>query len=426
MSKRIYFRNFKKANFIYPKNCLPLWIKNFLYKNNTSGKYELSEIQTGAEFTLNNTVKRKFNIFDLKGNTFQNGEPTPEAPIPIHNVSGNNTIKIQNKNLFNVVDIKNKYPETLSTETINNILDITANTTVGAQYADYIVKNLDNTKNYTISFKAKKVVKGTSGNSTLRCVLAGSVDETTFTNITNVDQSNPTQGQEYSLFYVLTGYNTYRFRFYNNLATPVTEGEKTQYYEIQLEQGSTATTYVAHQEQNLPFTFAEGQKAMQGTTLQDDGIHQTRKQVIFDGSSDEEWSQASNLNRFIIVFSGYKKGLNLVNYICNYFQSFKQTNAGGVVTEENCINFDSSGNHIRFYISSITTIESWKAWLQEHPVIVEYELAEEEIIPYTATQQAQYNAIKQAKSYNDQTNISQTNDDLPFIIDLQYWKLKEI
>ena len=32
----------------------------------------------------------------------------------------------------------------------------------------------------------------------------------------------------------------------------------------------------------------------------------------------------------------------------------------------------------------------------------------------------QLEAIRTAKSYNDVTNISQTNEDLPFIIDLQY------
>ena len=50
-------------------------------------------------------------------------------------------------------------------------------------------------------------------------------------------------------------------------------------YTIQLEQSSTATAYEPYYDI----------KAMQGTTLQDDGIHQVRGQVVFDGSNDENW-----------------------------------------------------------------------------------------------------------------------------------------
>ena len=52
----------------------------------------------------------------------------------------------------------------------------------------------------------------------------------------------------------------------------------------------------------------------------------------------------------------------------------------------------------------------FKAYLAEQyqnetPVIVEYELEEEVIVPYTSAQQEVYNQIKQALSYEEQTNI---------------------
>ena len=54
---------------------------------------------------------------DYKGNTSQNGTPTPSSPIPINVVSGDNTIHICGKNLFdkdnanilNACDLVNNY-----------------------------------------------------------------------------------------------------------------------------------------------------------------------------------------------------------------------------------------------------------------------------------------------------------------------------
>ena len=110
---------------------------------------------------------------------------------------------------------------------------------------------------------------------------------------------------------------------------------------------------------------------MQGTTLQDDGIHQARKQVVRSGTS-------------VTLTDAKTDGA----YVCN--KKVAGNLAGQTLT----------------FGEEVTD------------AVIEYELAEEEIIPYSETQATQYNAIKQAKSYDDQTNISQTNDDLPFILDI--------
>ena len=49
----------------------------------------------GETPTLNNTANATMSI-DLKGNTSQDGAPTPETPQDIHVVSGNNTIIVSN------------------------------------------------------------------------------------------------------------------------------------------------------------------------------------------------------------------------------------------------------------------------------------------------------------------------------------------
>lgn len=60
--------------------------------------------QEGTSLTFNNTLVAPMNI-DLKGNTLQNGTPTPSSPIPINNVSGDNDIVVCGKNLFDYANV---------------------------------------------------------------------------------------------------------------------------------------------------------------------------------------------------------------------------------------------------------------------------------------------------------------------------------
>lgn len=55
---------------------------------------------TGETLTLNNTEEAPMSLV-YKGNTSQNGTPTPDSPIPIQVVSGDNSIVVCGKNLFN-------------------------------------------------------------------------------------------------------------------------------------------------------------------------------------------------------------------------------------------------------------------------------------------------------------------------------------
>lgn len=55
----------------------------------------------GETITLNNTEEAPMKI-NLKGNTSQEGTPTPDAPQDIHVVSGDNSINVCGKNLLNL------------------------------------------------------------------------------------------------------------------------------------------------------------------------------------------------------------------------------------------------------------------------------------------------------------------------------------
>lgn len=58
---------------------------------------------SGTEISLNNTIQAKMD-FVYKGNTSQTGTPTPDTPIPVQVVSGDNTIKVEGKNYWTLTD----------------------------------------------------------------------------------------------------------------------------------------------------------------------------------------------------------------------------------------------------------------------------------------------------------------------------------
>jgi hypothetical protein len=81
-----------------------------LEEENEELKQEIDELYnllptiaaTGTDITLDGTAEVKFKKLDLKGNTSQNGTPTPSSPQPIHVVSGDNVLSICGKNLLEI------------------------------------------------------------------------------------------------------------------------------------------------------------------------------------------------------------------------------------------------------------------------------------------------------------------------------------
>lgn len=55
--------------------------------------------EEGESITIDNTLEAPMKIV-YKGNTYQNGEPTPDTPIPIQVVSGDNSIEVCGKNVL--------------------------------------------------------------------------------------------------------------------------------------------------------------------------------------------------------------------------------------------------------------------------------------------------------------------------------------
>lgn len=192
-------------------------------------------------------------------------------------------------------------------------------------------------------------------------------------------------------------------------------------YEIQLNKGTVAKPYEPHKQQTEYFPLSEGQKLMEGSYLADDRIHHTRKQYIFTGNEE------------IVLGSRQKE-----NCACFYFKNSSIVNRqNNYITKEVCSHFvydslaykedrdvecitDNTGAPYRLIIFQIlktrlTSIDvtGFKAYLSEQyangtPVIVEYELAEEEIVPYTDDQKEAWEKIKNMILYKGTNHISCT------------------
>lgn len=97
---------------------------------------------TGTTFTLTNAVStNNASIYQLEGNTTQNGTPTPTTPIPIYTVSGDNEVVVSGKNLMKPIDTStaSTYGITRTTNSDGSItLSGTATANAYLRISDYL------------------------------------------------------------------------------------------------------------------------------------------------------------------------------------------------------------------------------------------------------------------------------------------------
>lgn len=164
---------------------------------------------------------------------------------------------------------------------------------------------------------------------------------------------------------------------------------------------TTGGEYKPYQEQKVDFPLSEGQKLYEGSYLASDGIHNVRGQRVFDGSDDESWQIEGTNNFYSNIVIQNSKSLSLV--LCNYQKSIKK----GLGESENC--FISNSKKFNFQSDKINhTVADFKNWLSTHNLIVEYELATEEIVPYTTEQQEAWDKIENFPIFIGQNNLTST------------------
>ena len=313
--------------------------------------------------------------------------PSPNWEQPINNVTGDNTIRVENRNLV---------------------------TTLSSGYWDRTNNTLKQTDSTVMKSFSRKLKSGTyilSCNTKLNILRA----YTTYDNSSNtIFPANNTNVNEYAM----------TLSEDTMLYITVRRNDNTDWLEtdlLQLEQGSTATPYIPHEEQTVTFPLSTGQYMAEGDYLADDGIHHKWGQVVLNGDNGTITLMENSNGYSRWRFTGLQNTLSLKspnNFICNKLRLVPQSEAGQMNQE--CIVKRTSDANFQIVLlnSRLTEVteSALNSYLSANNMLVQYELATETIEPYTEAQATAWNAIKELHTYLDYTQVSQTNDGLPFIL----------
>ena len=317
---------------------------------------------------------------------------------------GNINIIVEGKNFWNNQKFITGIPSA-NYKLTDTGFDFTRNSLTGSKYA-YISINAKAGKTYT--FSSTKTYKGDSPSLYLyKNVVYGTALKSTTDNYLTY---TPTEDMTI-LFTIIIGSLVTSAKFTN----------------IQIEEGSTVTSYKQHQAQTVIFPLNEGQRLYKNSYLAEDGIHHKRNQIELDGT--ENWT-ALNKIYYMQVLDKRSNKVNTKNAIMsNQFLQTKHIEDSssldkGYMTER----YYTTGNLNVFfnYDDGEGGVSNWKTYLASQktagtPVILEYELAEEKIEPYTSDQTQKFNEIQKLKSYSDETNIYSTDEIKP-IFDVEAFK----
>lgn len=240
---------------------------------------------------------------------------------------------------------------------------------------NYYISGLVNTlSSFVASYNSKKEFLGRTGGVSRNSILL---------NKNNLFEGGTPQGTGDIAYLRLTQYEV----------TGVSVGtiDDIDNAQIQLEPGNTATSYVQHKSETITFPLAEGQVLHKDDYLADDGIHQKRGHAVVNSNN---MTTLSNGNKALVCSLPNKvhKGNNTIISSRAIVNSTRQS---GTVYENPA--------NIVFIGTPEDTLETLQA--KYNGSIVEYELAQEQIIPYTAEQKKVYKQLLNSGTYKNVTNI---------------------
>lgn len=339
--------------------------------------------------TFTNTLEAPMNI-DLKGNTLQNGTPTPSSPIPVNNVSGDNQIVVSDggtdTTTYNIdLPVENKFNKN---DVSNGYITYNGGTSPASswRYSDYIEVKPNTT--YTRSGSA------TPGSNPVYNALYDE-NKTFISNITCEGSS-----------YTFTTGNTARY-----IRVTVHNTDLDTY---QLEESSKANTYTPYGTTPIElnkigtyqdYFYKENDKWY---------LHKEIEKHTITGT--ESWQDRPNFNdcdRFVLNTTAIPS--QTIDGLSNYFI----VNRNVVSTIGYLILSQGDQIIINFSTKGTTSLAQFKTWLGNNKPSVYYILssATNTEITYTPLIE-QLNTIEQAQSKEGTTNVNQVNNDLPFMLDL--------
>lgn len=477
---------------------------------------------SGSSITLNNTYSSHLKLTLNPSELSQDSTPTPSDPQNIHTISGDNTIKVVGKNLFNESNMYSGYYDPTSFVMTSNtkyrtlIIDnlpagtYTFNTTLNNCYLlRYAIGNTNtnidsnvNTYTFTTNTAGKLMIcfRNTStteitetfytmlneGSTALPYEPYDETDYEVYLGVENLfDKSNATykndyiknnegqevagSGQGYLTSYVPVKPST-QYTIQGNIATssvnarlyyydsskgwisrtsaisytsfPYTfttpnncyyiqfQYDKTGYNAdtIQIELGNSAHPYTEYGKaieyckigdySDRIFKNVEGDPDYDNTNLEV-GLWYIKKnigKVVLDGSQSISWSVYQNTlyNINFLDNAGVLFNNRIINGICNRTSTSVGTNLR--YADNNCKGLQFYNVDTYWGLSEVSS-NALNTYLASNNLVLYYPLATPTYTLITDDLEDEINAINNATSKNEQTNISQINNDLPFIID---------
>lgn len=370
---------------------------------NTNSVY----IRVIKDVTYNNLIFKPMIIAGESTKEYEQYGATPslEFPSEIKTVKDNVNVVVCNKNLFDknnatvvefFVDGENKI-QSWASEVESIYISIKSNTT------------------YTVSKKiSSRFTVATSNKVPVAGVEVNAVSNRTASNLTITSRD----GDKYLLI------------FYYKKSDDTLNAKEIR-DSIQIEKGSTATDYEAHQEQAITMPVQQEMlKEDYFDWVKEKEVHKWTE-LIFDGT--ENWLQSGNIYPTFYISPdeiaskfGIPTGLKA---LCNYFT--QKNNIWGI--DE--IGFDTANvrpDHVDFRFnlgsnSTITTLEAWKNKLVEmhnsgKPLVLYFRILNQNELDFSDEQKAVAKKIKEtAHSYKGTTHIFSTDEISP-IFDVVYAK----
>lgn len=244
---------------------------------------------SGTSITISDAVEAPLSDFKLKGETSQNGTPTPSAPVAVKTVTGENVVKISGKNLWPINSSIPRYNCSITPDG-DSLIIVASGGTNGNIYPSF---ELDANTQYTFSGSFKitdfvgpapigALIQGYNGSSWI--VIKD--ERATISDTSSHDFAVSFNSGSYKSIRVGFGINVYNTSAANTvvLSNP------------QLEKGSTATEYEPYQGQSYPISLG----SIELCGIGDDGAGgYLYKDGIYKNLTDNKWYVHKEVGKYV-------------------------------------------------------------------------------------------------------------------------------
>ena len=387
----------KKHLYEIQRSKLPSYLKWWFIKYKHAGV--LSEVMENltSPITLQVSLRRKFKIFQISGNSVQDGEPSPETLVPNQNVTGEVDVKVKNKNLYtgNIVN-----------------LGIGTNSSSSTGYALTYGTNLRGTY---IKCKPNQILSISRKDTSNNRFRIGFTEIEPVNGATVFNYMNRDSFLKVEDIIVPENVNYMLIYLSNDGTLPV---------DFMIEEGSTATQYEPHEEQTVTFPLEEGQVLHESDTIEDK-IVQNKQTVILDGTETINFYRQDLWDDDFVAFGirytskGQKMASGLTTNKFNFASNVTNVAGAALNKDINKAGISNDGNiYVLLSPTIASSIEEMATYLAEQyangaPWIAEGTLETPIEIPFTEAQRTAKAQIDKLYSYKGTTYISSNNEPSP-------------